>query len=102
MNDYVESVREVERRIRRREERRPRAAAGLERPMGMPSVGRHVALLSPMQWLAFGLTSRASRDVHRWGGELNFRTIRRLAVTEGNHGLSHHGAARISWAKYAR
>jgi hypothetical protein len=91
VSDYVDAVREVERRIQRTE-----AAAGgselptLERPAGIPEVfGDHVKLMYELQWLAF----RA--DITRvvtfmLGRELNFRTYPEIGINEGHHGLSHH------------
>ena len=54
-----------------------------------------------LQWLAF----RA--DITRvvtfmLGRELNFRTYPEIGVTEGHHGLSHHGDSPEQIAKYAK
>ncbi len=63
----------------------------LERPAGIPErFDEHVKLMYELQWLAF----RA--DVTRvvtfmLGRELNFRTYPEIGITEGHHGLSHHG-----------
>src|SRR5205085_1926252 len=103
VNDYVDAMREVERRIQAAE----RAGATevlptLNRPMGIPErFDEHVGLLYDMQWLAF----RA--DITRvvtfmLGRELNFRTYPEIGVTEGHHGLSHHGDRADQLAKYAK
>jgi hypothetical protein len=103
VNDYVASVREIERRIQAAE----KAGASdvlpaLERPMGVPErFDQHVGLLFDLQWLAF----RA--DVTRvvtfmLGRELNFRTYPEIGVTEGHHGLSHHGDRAEQLAKYSK
>ncbi len=103
VTDYVDSVREIERRIQAAE----KAGAtdvlpALERPMGTPErFDEHVGLLFDMQWLAF----RA--DITRvvtfmLGRELNFRTYPEIGVTEGHHSLSHHGDRAEQLAKYAK
>jgi len=103
MNDYVDSVREVERRIQTTEARGATdVLPTLQRPMGMPErFDEHVGLLYDMQWLAF----RA--DITRvttfmLGRELNFRTYPEIGVTEGHHGLSHHGDRQEQLEKYAK
>ena len=103
LTDYLDSVREVERRIQRVE---TRGAASelptLERPSGIPDrFDEHVKLMYELQWLAF----RA--DITRvvtfmLGRELNFRTYPEIGITEGHHGLSHHQDNPAQLAKYAR
>jgi len=101
--DYVDSVREIERRIQAAE----KAGAtdllpSLERPMGTPNrFDEHVGLLFDMQWLAFRAdTTRVVTFM--LGRELNFRTYPEIGVTEGHHGLSHHGDRPEQLAKYAK
>jgi hypothetical protein len=92
VSDYVESVQEVERRIQSVEARSGKSdLPALERPAGVPDrFDEHVKLMYELQWLAF----RA--DITRvvtfmLGRELNFRTYPEIGITEGHHGLSHHG-----------
>src|SRR5687767_12967350 len=103
VEDYVEAVQEVERRIRKVET----SAGGaelptLERPSGIPDrFDEHVKLMYELQWLAF----RA--DITRvvtfmLGRELNFRTYPEIGITEGHHGLSHHGDNAAQIEKLAR
>ena len=54
-----------------------------------------------LQWLAF------QADITRvitfmLGRELNFRTYPEIGITEGHHGLSHHGDNPEQLAKYAK
>jgi uncharacterized protein DUF1552 len=102
MTDYVESVFEIERRIQAVEKNgATEVLPTLDRPIGIPErFDEHVGLLYDMQWLAF----RA--DITRvvtfmLGRELNFRTYPEIGVTEGHHGLSHHGDRPEQLAKYA-
>jgi hypothetical protein len=88
----VESVQEVERRIQSVEARSGKSdLPSLDRPAGVPDrFDEHVKLMYELQWLAF----RA--DITRvvtfmLGRELNFRTYPEIGITEGHHGLSHHG-----------
>ena len=74
----------------------------LERPAGIPErFDEHVTLMYELQWLAF----RA--DVTRvvtfmLGRELNFRTYPEIGITEGHHGLSHHGDSPAQIEKLSR
>ncbi|MGD8809028.1 MAG: DUF1552 domain-containing protein [Gammaproteobacteria bacterium] len=91
VDEYLESVREVERRIQAAESL---GAAGelprLQRPRGIPErFDEHVSLMYELQWLAF--RSDLTRVVtFMLGRELNFRTYPEIGITEGHHGLSHH------------
>jgi hypothetical protein len=92
LSDYTDSVQEVERRIQTVEARNGKSdLPALERPAGIPErFDEHVKLMYELQWLAF----RA--DITRvvtfmLGRELNFRTYPEIGITEGHHGLSHHG-----------
>jgi hypothetical protein len=102
VGDYVESVQEVERRIQSVEARGAADLPTLERPAGIPDrFDEHVKLMYELLWLAF----RA--DVTRvvtfmLGRELNFRTYPEIGITEGHHGLSHHGDNPAQIEKLAR
>ncbi len=103
INDYVEAVREVERRIHGVEARSADSdLPALSRPTGIPErFDEHVKLMYELQWLAF------QADITRvvtfmLGRELNFRTYPEIGITEGHHGLSHHQDRPEQLAKYAR
>ena len=102
VSDYVDAVQEVERRIQSVEARGATDLPTLERPAGIPErFDEHVTLMYELQWLAF----RA--DVTRvvtfmLGRELNFRTYPEIGITEGHHGLSHHGDSPAQIEKLAR
>jgi hypothetical protein len=103
VDGYVDSMREIERRIQSAEKASTTSVLPtLDRPMGIPErFDEHVNLLYDLQWLAF----RA--DITRvvtfmLGRELNFRTYPEIGITEGHHGLSHHGDRAEQMAKYAR
>ena len=102
VDDYVDAVREVERRIQGVEQRSASDLPDLNQPSGIPErFDEHVKLMYELQWLAY----RA--DITRvvtfmLGRELNFRTYPEIGITEGHHGLSHHQDNPNQLAKYAK
>ena len=102
VTEYVDSVREVERRIQGAEGRAETELPTLDRPKGIPErFDEHVKLMYELQWLAF--RADLTRVVtFMLGRELNFRTYPEIGVTEGHHGLSHHQDRPEQIAKYAK
>ena len=102
VTEYLDSVRELERRIQRIEARDGSELPTLDRPAGVPDrFDEHVKLMYELQWLAF--RSDMTRVVtFMLGRELNFRTYPEIGITEGHHGLSHHQDNPTQLAKYAR
>jgi hypothetical protein len=93
IDDYLESIREIERRIQRIEERN---SSGEVRhlptaPIGVPdNWEEHVKLMLDLQVLAFAgdITRVTSFKLSR---DANGRTFPESGVTAGFHGASHHG-----------
>src|SRR4030095_15985741 len=102
VEEWVDSVREVERRISGIEKRSNDELPTLARPTGAPDrFAEHVKLIYELQWLAF--RADLTRVVtFMLGRELNFRTYPEIGVTEGHHGLSHHQDRPEQIAKYAK
>ena len=102
VNEYVDAVREVERRIQSVETRAETDLPSLDRPKGIPErFDEHVKLMYELQWLAF--QADLTRVVtFMLGRDLNFRTYPEIGVTEGHHGLSHHQDRPDQIAKYAK
>ncbi len=102
VGEYVDAVREVERRIQTVETRADSELPALERPKGIPErFDEHVKLMYELQWLAF--RADLTRVVtFMLGRELNFRTYPEIGITEGHHGLSHHADRPEQIAKYAK
>jgi len=102
VSDYVDAVREIERRIQTIEAHDQVELPALERPTGIPErFDQHVGLMYELQRLAF------QADVTRvvtlmLGRELNFRSYPEIGITEGHHGLSHHGDNPEQMARYSR
>jgi hypothetical protein len=92
MSDYLDSVREVERRIQTAEQQNA-AIDGvpvLDRPDGVPpTFEEHVQLMFDMITIAFqaDLTRVVTMMYSREGGN---RTYRSIGVPDAHHGLSHH------------
>ena len=103
VDDYLASVREVERRIETVEKLGDAAdLPALDRPRGIPEVfGDHVKLMYELQWLAF------QADLTRvitfmLGRELNFRTYPEIGIAQGHHTLSHHQDRPELMERYAK
>ena len=103
VDSYLDSVREVERRIAAVERLGDDAGLpALERPRGIPdNFGDHVRLMYELTWLAF--QADLTRIVtFMLGRELNFRTYPEIGFNEGHHGVSHHGDRPEQIEKLAR
>jgi hypothetical protein len=102
VTDYLDAVREIERRIQSVEAHDQTDLPNLERPIGIPErFDQHVEIMYELQRLAF------QADVTRvvtfmLGRELNFRSYPEIGITEGHHGLSHHGDNPAQMARYAK
>jgi hypothetical protein len=92
VNDYLESLRDVERRIQKAEEQslRDPNVANVERPVGIPdNFEHHVSLLYDLQLLAF--QSDLTRvTTFMYGREQNGRPYPQIGVPEPHHPLTHH------------
>ena len=93
VNDYLESLRDVERRIQKAEEQggqTSKASPEIAKPEGIPDgFEPHVALLYDLQLLAF------QADLTRvttlmYGREQNGRPYPQIGVPEPHHPLTHH------------
>jgi len=90
MNQYTESVRDVERRIEKAEKQTGLELPSLEQPQGVPPVFEdHLALMLDLQLLA--LQSDLSRVISFMiGKEQSARPYPQIGVPEAHHPLSHH------------
>ena len=90
MNDYLSSLRDVERRIQKTEEQGVTDVADVERPAGIPSsFDEHAHLLYDLQLLAY------QADVTRvitfmYGREQSPRPYPQIGVPEPHHAMTHH------------
>jgi len=90
VNDYLESIRDVERRIRKAEEQSAVSPANVSQPAGIPdSFDGHVQLLYDLQLLAY--QSDLTRVVtFMYGREQTGRPYPQLGIPEPHHPLTHH------------
>jgi hypothetical protein len=91
LQDYLASVRDVEKRVRRAEEQRARELPDVVQPVGVPqSFEEYAKLMFDLWVLAF------QSDVTRVGTfliarELSNRTYPEIGVPDAHHPLTHHG-----------
>ena len=90
VNQYTESVRDVERRIAKAEQQTSLELPPLEQPQGVPPVFEdHLALMLDLQLLA--LQSDLTRVISFMiGKEQSARPYPQIGVPEAHHPLSHH------------
>jgi hypothetical protein len=90
--EYLDSIREVERRIQKAEtDTKDNPLPDLERPLGVPaSYADHARLMFDLQLLAFqaDITRVTTFQIAR---ETSNRTYPEIGVSDPHHPLSHHG-----------
>jgi hypothetical protein len=90
LNEYLDSVREVEQRISRTEERGATVVALPERPTGVPSDwAEHARLMFDLQVLAFQ-TDMTRVFSMMMGRELSGHVFKNLGQSEQHHIITHH------------
>jgi hypothetical protein len=90
MNEYLDAVRDVERRIQKAEEQSANALPVLNQPAGVPSTfEEHARLMFDLQLLAYqcDLTRVTTFMI---GRELSGRSYPQIGIPEAHHPLSHH------------
>jgi hypothetical protein len=88
--EYLESVRDVERRIQRAEEQSARELPVVSQPAGIPrTFEEHARLMYDLQALAFQC-DLTRVTTFMMGRELSPRTYPELGIFEAHHPLSHH------------
>jgi hypothetical protein len=103
MSDYLENVREIERRIQRAEQSQGDEDLALpERPAGVPfEFEEHIKLMYDLLALSYqaNITRVATFMVAR---EVSNRTYPQVGVPDGHHAISHHQNRAEKMAKNAR
>jgi hypothetical protein len=97
--EYLDGIRDAERRIEMAEEQSSREMPLLERPVGVPgSFEDYARLMLDLLVLAFqsDLTRVSTLMI---GREQSNRTYRDIGVPDAHHGLSHHGMDPVKIAK---
>jgi hypothetical protein len=90
VSDYLESLRDVERRIQKAEEQSTREIPDVDRPAGVPDGFQpHVELLYDLQLLAY--QSDLTRVItFMYGREQTGRPYPQIGIPEPHHPLTHH------------
>jgi Protein of unknown function (DUF1552) len=90
VNDYLESLRDVERRIQKAEEQSAKDGPDVDQPAGVPAgFESHVQLLYDLQLLAY--QSDLTRVItFMYGREQTDRPYPQIGVPEPHHSLTHH------------
>ena len=90
LNEYLEAIREVERRIQKGEEQASRELPSLERPEGVPATfTEHAKLMADLQTLAWQ-TDMTRVTTYMMGQESNSRVYNELGFSDAYHPLTHH------------
>jgi hypothetical protein len=103
LDEYLTSIREIERRLHQNEPAPdPALTGGLRRPTGTPSDYQgHLRIMGDLLALAFqGDLTRVATFV--FANEGSNRSYRHINISEGHHDLSHHGNDRDKQDKIAR
>jgi hypothetical protein len=102
VNDYLASLRDVERRIQKAEEQSSKEVPEVERPAGVPDgFGPHVQLLYDLQLLAF--QSDLTRvTTFMYGREQSGRPYPQIGIPEPHHQLTHHQNDPVKMEKCAK
>ena len=102
VNDYLTSLRDVERRIQKTEEQSANEVPDIARPAGIPeSFDEHARLLYDLQLLAY------QADITRvttfmYGREQSPRPYPQIGVPEPHHSMTHHQNDPVKMAKCAK
>ena len=94
--EYLDGIRDIERRIQLAEEQSAREMPKLDRPAGVPATfAEHIKLMYDLQALAF------QADLTRvttlmMGPEQSDRAYREIGIADSHHQLSHH-AGNVEW-----
>ncbi len=90
MSEYLDAIRDVERRIQMAEEQASRELPTLDRPPGIPArVDDHAKIMIDLQVLAF--QSDMTRVItFMMGREQADRTYREIGIPDAHHPLTHH------------
>ncbi len=102
VNDYLESLRDVERRIQKTEEQSATPMPDVDRPAGIPDAFEpHVQLLYDLQLLAY--QSDLTRvSTFMYGREQSGRPYPQIGIPEPHHLLTHHQNDPAKMAKCAK
>jgi hypothetical protein len=102
LSEYLEAIRDIERRIQKAEEQNGRETPTIEHPAGVPaSFSEHVKLMYDLYVLAY--QADLTRVVtFMTGHEFSGQTYPEAGVPDAHHAISHHQGNPASLAKLAK
>jgi hypothetical protein len=90
LTDYLDAIRDVERRIQNAEEQSARKLPTLERPAEVPATfAEHTKLMFDLEVLAYQ-TDMTRVITFMLGREFGSRTYREIGIPDGHHTITHH------------
>lgn len=102
LNQYLDAVRDVERRLQLAERQGAREVPAFESPAGIPvSYEEHARLMFDLQVLAYQ-TDQTRISTFMFGRELSGATYPQIGVTDSHHPITHHLDESENVAKVAR
>ncbi|HEX3743846.1 MAG TPA: DUF1552 domain-containing protein [Bryobacteraceae bacterium] len=102
VNEYLDAIRDVERRIQVAERQSARDLPVVERPAGIPATFKaHAELMYDLQVLAFQCDLTRVVTFMK-GHEQTVRSYNEIGIAEAHHPLSHHGGDPDKMAKVAK
>jgi len=102
LTEYLDGMRDVERRIQMAEQQSSRELPAMERPSGIPAeFVDHLKLMFDLQVLAFQ-TDMTRMITFMMGPEQSNRTYREIGIPDVHHSLSHHQGDPEKLEKVAR
>jgi hypothetical protein len=102
LGEYLEGMRDVERRIQVAEQQSAREIPSVERPAGVPpAFADHLQLMFDLQVLAFQ-TDMTRMITFMTGPEQSNRTYREIGIPDVHHSLSHHRNDPVNLEKIAK
>jgi hypothetical protein len=102
LNDYLEGIRDIERRVQMAEEQSSRELPSIDRPVGIPATtGEHAKLMFDLQVLAYqsDLTRVVTFMIDH---EQSPRSYPEIGIPDGHHPLSHHNEDAEKLEKWTR
>jgi hypothetical protein len=100
--EYLDGMRDVERRIEMAEQQSAREIPSVERPAGVPpQFADHLKLMFDLQVLAFQ-TDMTRMITFMTGPEQSNRTYREIGIPDVHHSLSHHRNDPVNLDKIAK
>ena len=90
LTQYLDAVRDLERRIQKAEEQTARELPAVEQPPGVPdTLGEHARMMFDLQALAYE-TDLTRVTTFMIGREITGRTYAEIGVPDAHHPISHH------------